>query len=153
MQNPYHQDANDAADASTLGSRSIGAGVGVAGAGGGDEQNGGPNEEETLSTSVHAAGFVPSSAHALPRIVAAGEELESLCRAEMSGGRDSKTLGFPPTCLPIVGLLGGNHCCVDCGDEDPDRLGWASIGYGTILCQECATRHATMAEQEVRGCA
>ena len=71
-------------------------------------------------------GATPS----LPRIFNAGIELESLCRAEMSGGRGS-IIGFPPTCLPIVMLLAGNHCCVDCGDERVERLEYASIGYGT----------------------
>ena len=53
-------------------------------------------------------------------------------------------MGFPPTCLPIVRLLGGNHCCVDCGDEN---VRYGSVGYGTVLCAECATRHVTMSEE------
>ncbi|KAL7524609.1 hypothetical protein ACHAXR_000647, partial [Thalassiosira sp. AJA248-18] len=117
MQHPYHN--ND--DASTLGSKSLMDG-----------------EDDAYSTT--------NNRHALPRIVTAGDELESLCRAEMSGG-DNSILGFPPTCLPIVTLLTGNHCCVDCGDEDQRRLIYGSIGYGSILCQECAHRHVTMSDE------
>mmetsp|Transcript_5812 Transcript_5812/g.9165 ORF Transcript_5812/g.9165 Transcript_5812/m.9165 type:complete len:520 (-) Transcript_5812:58-1617(-) len=127
MQDPYHD--ND--EASTLGSKSF------------DGEG-----EDSISNGSHAQGFTPSNTHALPRIVTASDELESLCRAEMSGGNDARIVGFPPTCLPIVRLLAGNHCCVDCGDEDQDRLRYASIGYGTLLCQECAHRHAVMSEGE-----
>ena len=125
MQPPYHD--ND--EASTLGSKSF------------DGEGG-----DSISNGSNAQGFIPSNSLALPRIVTASDELESLCRAEMSGGNDARILGFPPTCLPIVRLLAGNHCCVDCGDEDQDRLRYASIGYGTLLCQECAHRHAVMSE-------
>ena len=82
----------------------------------------------------------------LPQIFNAGLELESLLRAEMSG--NPFIHGFPPTCLPIARLLGGNHCCVDCGDEKYDRLVYASIGYGSLLCQECATRHINITPNE-----
>lgn len=84
-----------------------------------------------------------SGGQPLPRIFNAGIELESLLRAEMSGN-PSILSGFPPTCLPIVRLLAGNHCCVDCGDEQYERLVYASLGYCSILCQECATRHSTV---------
>lgn len=119
MEHPY-ENHND--DASTLGSKSLS-----------------DQEEEDRSIS--------GSNHSLPRIITAGDEMESLCRAEMSGG-SAATLGYPPTCMPIVRLLAGNHCCVDCGDEDMNHLKYASIGYGTILCQDCAHRHVTMSEDE-----
>jgi len=155
MQNPHHQYQDIGADASTLGSKSS---VGSAH----DVNNEFEDEEGTISNSNESqlaggygggGSFPPNNrnnnnARAIPRIVTAGDELESLCRAEMSGGSNSSMLGFPPTCLHIVSLLAGNHCCVDCGDEDPDRLGWASIGYGTLLCMECAHRHATMSEEK-----
>lgn len=151
MQHPYQQD--DDASASTLGSKS--------GSGDGD----GDGYAQSIS----------NNSQPLPRIFDAGLELESLCRAEISGGENDsigeytnaglifpinadaltcvthknglfrKLLGFPPTCLQIVRLLIGNHCCVDCGDERSDSLQFASIGYGTILCYECAHRHATTA--------
>ena len=87
------------------------------------------------------------SSRSLPRICVAGAELESLCRDEMVGdkGHASKS-GFPPSCLPIVRLLSGNQCCVDCGYDRSDGLNYASIGYGTILCQHCAHRHVTLSE-------
>ena len=80
-----------------------------------------------------------SRSRPFPKIFNAGIELESLCRAEISGG-NTDTLGFPPLCLPIARLLAGNQCCVDCGEERSDLLKYASIGYGTILCQDCAHR-------------
>ena len=112
---PYHDDA------STLGTKSLGAG---------------DVDDHTIT-----------QGQSLPRIFIAGDELQSLCRAEISGGDSHAIVGFPPTCLPIVRLLLGNHCCVDCGDEEQDRLIYASIGYGTILCAECAHRHVTMSEK------
>ena len=112
---PYHDDA------STLGTKSLGAG---------------DVDDHTIT-----------QGQSLPRIFIAGDELQSLCRAEISGGDSHAIVGFPPTCLPIVRLLAGNHCCVDCGDEEQDRLIYASIGYGTILCAECAHRHVTMSEK------
>lgn len=107
------------------------------------------DDESTLESKESLGGgeLDDSNHYALPRMVTAGDELESLCRAEMSGGNDSSVFGFPPTCLPIVRMLAGNHCCVDCGDEDQSRLTYASIGYGTILCQECAARHVSMSDQ------
>mmetsp|Transcript_38090 Transcript_38090/g.79843 ORF Transcript_38090/g.79843 Transcript_38090/m.79843 type:complete len:179 (-) Transcript_38090:365-901(-) len=174
MQNPHHYQDNDV-DASTLGSKSF-AGSSAQDQ---DVINNDFEDEEGTTTANsnesrgfddvddgESGNFPPNNdngsrsrnnnnnnnngSRAIPRIVTAGDELESLCRAEMSGGSNSSILGFPPTCLPIVSLLGGNHCCVDCGDEEPDRLGWASIGYGTLLCMECAHRHAAMADDKVR---
>mmetsp|Transcript_17858 Transcript_17858/g.38593 ORF Transcript_17858/g.38593 Transcript_17858/m.38593 type:complete len:451 (-) Transcript_17858:95-1447(-) len=108
------------------------------------------DDESTLGSKSPGDGddqSISNSSHALPRIFDAGLELESLCRAEMSGGTNS-SIGFPPTCLPIVRLLAGNHCCVDCGDERSERLQFASIGYGTLLCHDCAHRHATTTGDE-----
>lgn len=113
MQRPYSDNDND--DASTLGSKCMS----------GDEG------QSVTSNSSRSRPF--------PRIFNAGIELESLCRAEISGG-NTDTLGFPPLCLPIARLLAGNQCCVDCGEERSDLLKYASIGYGTILCQDCAHR-------------
>ena len=113
MQRPYSDNDND--DASTLGSKCMS----------GDEG------QSVTSNSSRSRPF--------PRIFNAGIELESLCRAEISGG-NTDTLGFPPLCLPIARLLAGNQCCVDCGEERSDFLKYASIGYGTILCQDCAHR-------------
>ena len=114
------QQQND--DASTLGSRGLDAGV--------------RGDDASLLHDGNAAD-------ALPRIMTAGHELESFCRAELSGG-DASIRGYPPTCLKIVRLLAGNHCCVDCGDEASGRLLYASVGYGTLLCRECAHRHVTV---------
>mmetsp|Transcript_10726 Transcript_10726/g.19281 ORF Transcript_10726/g.19281 Transcript_10726/m.19281 type:complete len:163 (-) Transcript_10726:614-1102(-) len=157
-QNPHHYQDIDA-DASTLGSKSFAGSAHDVNNDFEDEEGTTSNSNESRLAGGYGGGgnFPPNNssrnnnnAHAIPRIVTAGDELESLCRADMSGGSNSSILGFPPTCLPIVSLLAGNHCCVDCGDEDPDRLGWASIGYGTLLCMECAHRHATMSEEKVR---
>lgn len=118
MQHPYSKNEHD--DASSLGSGDYG------------------------GESVTSDSCLP-----FPRIFDAGVELESLCRAEISGGEEAAaTLGFPPLCLPIARLLAGNICCVDCGEENSDVLRYASIGYGTILCMECASRHATESEEE-----
>lgn len=71
----------------------------------------------TAADDLSLAETAGTSSLQLPRIVTCGDEMESLCRAEMSRGRHTIS-GFPPMCLPIVRLLGGNHCCVDCGEED-----------------------------------
>jgi hypothetical protein len=115
MQRPYSDNDNDNDDASTLGSKSM---IG--------------DEGQSVSSNSNRS-------RPFPRIFNAGIELESLCRAEISGG-NTDTLGFPPLCLPIARLLAGNQCCVDCGEERSDLLKYASIGYGTILCQDCAHR-------------
>jgi len=89
-----------------------------------------------------------NSSRSLPRIVDAGAELELMCRAEMAGDdKHRPKSGFPPSCLPIVRLLAGNQCCVDCGYDQSNGLNYASIGYGTILCQHCAHRHMTLSRE------
>ena len=75
----------------------------------------------------------------LPRVTNAGEEIEQICISELKGG-DSLFPGFPQKCLPIVKLFAGNHCCVDCGDQN-DALEYGSVAYGTLLCADCACRH------------
>lgn len=120
MQHPYSDNDND--DASSLGSKSSGFG----------------DEGQSVTS---------NSSRPFPRIFNAGIELESLCRAEISGGK-AETFGFPPLCLPIARLLAGNQCCVDCGEERSDLLKYASIGFGTILCQDCAHRHVTESGEE-----
>lgn len=121
-------------------------------------------ENSTLgSRSFGGAAELTQAKIRLPRLVTAGEELESLCRSELEsqeatdlhsrqsdsddagGARNASAIfrGFPRLCLPIVKMLAGNHCCVDCGDEDGERLEYASLGYGTLLCQDCAYRHQT----------
>mmetsp|Transcript_5884 Transcript_5884/g.9088 ORF Transcript_5884/g.9088 Transcript_5884/m.9088 type:complete len:422 (+) Transcript_5884:48-1313(+) len=81
----------------------------------------------------------------LPRVANAGEELEQICKKEfeasISDMEKSLFPGFPLKCLPIVKLFAGNHCCVDCGDQSPDALEFGSVGYGTLLCKDCACRH------------
>lgn len=114
---PYQQQSGG--DASTLGSKSET----------GDDQS------------------IFNSSQTLPRIFDAGLELESLCRSEISGGKNT-SIGFPPTCLPIVRLLAGNHCCVDCGDDRMTNLQYGSMGYGTLLCHDCAHRHSSTSGEE-----
>mmetsp|Transcript_6941 Transcript_6941/g.14279 ORF Transcript_6941/g.14279 Transcript_6941/m.14279 type:complete len:457 (-) Transcript_6941:108-1478(-) len=131
-------------------------------------------ENSTLGSRSFGGAAEPTQAKIrLPRIVTAGEELESLCRSELEsqeatdlhsrqsdsddagGARNASAMfrGFPRLCLPIVKMLAGNHCCVDCGDEDGERLEYASLGYGTLLCQDCAYRHQTntFAESQVKS--
>ncbi|KAL7549208.1 hypothetical protein ACHAWF_012479 [Thalassiosira exigua] len=157
MQHPYH-DRDDDDDASTLESKSLAAAGGADdllddGAGDGGGPGGG-----TGGGGGYGAGAGGGGGRALlPRVVTAGDELESLTRAETSGGGGggggggaasiAGCSGFPPTCLPILRLLGGNHCCVDCGDEDRKNIRYGSAGYGTVLCGDCATRHVTMSEE------
>lgn len=140
MEEKYYR--NDDSEASSLGSKSYA---------GGRDDGGNVDDVEGESLASHHSNhymFIPANSHGLPRIMTAGDELESLCRAEMSGGGGGGgILGFPPMCLPIVGLLPGNHCCVDCGDENQERLKYASIGYGTVLCKECACRHISISDE------
>ena len=101
-------------------------------------------------------GQQPSSSSAasssfIPRIADAGTELDSVCRAEISSNTTSgnnMNLGFPPLCLALVRLLSGNQCCVDCGEEQSNRLIYASVGYGTLFCIDCAYRHRTITPDE-----
>lgn len=37
--------------------------------------------------------------------------------------------------------LPGNTCCVDCDSEDPD---WASLGFGVLICLQCAGNHRSL---------
>mmetsp|Transcript_38916 Transcript_38916/g.81791 ORF Transcript_38916/g.81791 Transcript_38916/m.81791 type:complete len:594 (-) Transcript_38916:288-2069(-) len=168
---PYHHDANPDEN-STLGSNSYTGNDGNGGNGSGNNVadvvgNDGVLLDDLLggndaSLTSRAPSYLPGSGNALPRVVTAADELESLCRAEISGGgaaarRDgsngngnaaAQTKGFPPTCMLIIGLLAGNHCCVDCGDEDRGNLQYASVGYGTLLCRECAHRHITVGSMD-----
>jgi hypothetical protein len=107
------------------------------------------DDTSSLGLGGYEGEYVTSdSCRLFPRIFDAGVELESLCRAEISGGKAALTLGFPPSCLSVARLLAGNICCVDCSEENSDLLGYASIGYGTILCQDCATRHIVESGEE-----
>ena len=93
----------------------------------------------------------------LPRVANAGDELEQICRKEFEANRSDteKSLfpGFPLKCLPIVKLFAGNHCCVDCGDQTADALEFGSVGYGTLLCKDCACRHTsnTMEQSNIKS--
>lgn len=93
----------------------------------------------------------------IPRATNAGDELEQICKSEFEGNVSDaeKSLfpGFPQKCLPIVRLLAGNHCCVDCGDQAADALEYGSVGYGTLLCKDCACRHIinTQDQSEVKS--
>lgn len=99
-------------------------------------------------TSTDDDDLSSSNSRSLPRLLDAGAEFESLCRAEMSeDNKIQSVLGFPPSCLPLVRLLAGNQCCVDCGYNRSDGLNYASLGYGTILCRHCAHRHKTLSEE------
>jgi len=88
----------------------------------------------------------------LPRVANVGEELEQICRMEFEANRSDmeKSLfpGFPLKCLPIVKLFAGNHCCVDCGDQTADSLEYGSVGYGTLLCKDCACRHTINTQEQ-----
>ena len=79
---------------------------------------------------------------------------------------------FPKDCLQILRFLAGNDRCVDCGrggktayirrrrksnhpmdaseiedEEKHDVPIWASLTYGTLLCDQCAFRHITKSEE------
>lgn len=41
---------------------------------------------------------------------------------------------FEENTLEILSLPGNGHC-VDCGVKDPS---WGSLGFGTIVCLDCA---------------
>ena len=88
------------------------------------------------------------SAPAVPRIVTAASELDTLIHQEFahisgvaSESHPATSDGFPSKLLSIVFLFPGNHCCVDCGIEEREELQYGSVGYGTLLCGECANRH------------
>ena len=55
---------------------------------------------------------------------------------------------FPDGILRVVCLLSGNHMCCDCaeGFRDPSGL-WASVTYGTLLCEQCAFNHINNCEK------
>lgn len=93
----------------------------------------------------------------ISRVVTAGSELEAMCLCELemmntiSRGNTNVGnyhVGYPERTLPIVKMFSGNHCCVDCGDEESGHLMYGSVGYGTLLCRECAYRHLTNTEEE-----
>lgn len=111
-----------------------------------------PNDNEDVSTIGPTSmgdddqSTLYNSSRSLPRIFDAGAELESMFRAEMAGDNKHRRR-FPPSCLPIVRLLAGNQCCVDCGYDQSNSLNYASIGYGTILCHHCAHRHMTLSKE------
>ena len=46
---------------------------------------------------------------------------------------------FPEHLLLIVYSLLGNKMCVDCHSRK--NLTWASVGYGTVMCEQCAFDH------------
>jgi hypothetical protein len=74
---------------------------------------------------------------------------------------------FPKELLFIIRLLPGNNCCCDCGkasdpgcidipwtktkktfkDLEKKPLMWASVTYGTLLCDDCAFRHITKGDE------
>ena len=97
-----------------------------------------------------------AASFALPRIsraTNAGDELDQICKKEFEANIISdaeKCLfpGFPLKCLPIVRLLAGNHCCVDCGDLTPDALEYGSVAYGSLLCKDCACRHIINTQEQ-----
>ncbi|GFH60149.1 hypothetical protein CTEN210_16625 [Chaetoceros tenuissimus] len=49
---------------------------------------------------------------------------------------------FPRSLFRIISLFQGNEKCCDCaeGFRPSDKI-WASISYGTLLCESCAMRH------------
>ena len=55
---------------------------------------------------------------------------------------------IPSEVLRVIRMLQGNHKCVDCGSTDGDiQLSWASVTYGSLLCQACAFRHVTKCDE------
>ena len=62
---------------------------------------------------------------------------------------------YPADCLQILRLLDSNSGCVDCGaglDGQTDPPMWASISYGTLLCDKCAFVHLTKSEEVSNNC-
>jgi len=74
---------------------------------------------------------------------------------------------FPSECSAILMLLKGNKRCFDCGWSGEHGLGssdsssklslgsevytnlpYASVAYGTLLCEKCACRHMTRAKDD-----
>lgn len=37
--------------------------------------------------------------------------------------------------------MSGNHECADCKSKDPD---WASLGFGVLICLQCAGSHRSL---------
>lgn len=46
---------------------------------------------------------------------------------------------FPPKLMLILRSLGGNKNCIDCGARK--QLVWASVAFGTVMCEDCAFSH------------
>ena len=64
-------------------------------------------------------------------------------RRELEGLRSMNSttcdgMPFPNACKRLLRSIGGNSCCVDCGNHDND---WASVTYGVLLCVRCSGRH------------
>lgn len=114
-----------------------------------------PDYTSTIGSEGGDDASFAAQSFALPRIARAtnaGDELDQICKSEfqttLSDAEKSLFPGFPLKCLPIVKLLPGNHCCVDCGDQEQEGLVYGSVGYGTLLCKDCAFRHVTNTEEK-----
>lgn len=60
-------------------------------------------------------------------------ELESVERS------DREKFQFPHNLLIILKSLDGNLSCIDCNEMK--SLGWASVAFGTLMCEDCAYSH------------
>lgn len=94
----------------------------------------------TFSLSPDSLSNASKSQKAVPRITTAANELEDLLRVEfahISGAEDApspaSSNGFPPKLLQIVLMFPGNHCCVDCGNEERDRTCSTAV-WGMVRC-------------------
>jgi len=140
---------------------------------GSDSQYGGGQPQSVITdySSCHPDG--ESGGDDLPSMSMAGYELDSMKFAQRrhvsyleqtQSSRQSKgqildefsdiplpsRQSYPADCLQILRLLDSNGGCVDCsggldGQSDPPM--WASISYGTLLCDKCAFVHLTKSEE------
>jgi len=88
-----------------------------------------------------------------PGIIKASSQLGSMVRKTKAcadnKGEDPSYPFYPKEVLHIIRLLPGNNVCCDCGQDERSGgpIVWSSVTYGTLLCKECAFRHATKGEE------
>ena len=58
-----------------------------------------------------------------------------------SKGSFDTNLVASETAFQSILRLPGNDCCFECGTRAPD---WASLGFGILICLECAGRHRSL---------
>ena len=68
--------------------------------------------------------------------------LENREHQKMTESKGSYHVDVPTeTTFQSILRLPGNEACFECGKRAPD---WASLGFGILICLECAGRHRSL---------